>query len=50
MSKESFMRALIVEKVWRERTDNNPVNCRGWYLFGFIPLYIRRASGWWDKF
>jgi hypothetical protein len=37
---------MIVHKIWVERSRGGLVTtrCEGWYLFGFIPLFIRRDS------
>jgi hypothetical protein len=36
---------MVIRKIWcdserRERHDSKYVEMRGWFLFGFIPLYI----------
>lgn len=33
---------MIVEKKWRRYKKRGIVDYQGWFLFGIIPLYIRR--------
>ncbi|MCP4394898.1 MAG: hypothetical protein GY804_11630 [Alphaproteobacteria bacterium] len=37
---------MIVKREWAEAAKfgftNRPVYCTGWYLFGIIPLYIKK--------
>jgi len=37
---------MIVYRMWRRRENggNIIVFCEGWYLFGFIPLYVREIK------
>lgn len=32
---------MIVKKYWRKYKNNRHSDCVGWFLFGFIPLYIK---------
>jgi len=33
---------MIIEKIWTEKKYGmSTYACRGFYLFGFIPLYVR---------
>ena len=34
---------MIVKKYWRKYKDRWRYDCYGWFLFGFIPLYIVRG-------
>jgi hypothetical protein len=37
---------MIVYKTWRERQSGGLIEYRweGWYLFGLIPLYLKRTA------
>jgi len=35
---------MIVYKNWKIKMDNITLNCDGWFLFGVIPLYIRKFN------
>ena len=41
---------MLVKKEWQERSSGGLaiVMCKGWYLFGIIPLYVTRKTvrGW----
>ena len=34
---------MIIKKIWRQKTRGGLISWyrEGWYLFGFIPLYVR---------
>ena len=38
------MFAIFVQKYWSDIHHGKTSYYRGWYLFGFIPLYIRIQS------
>lgn len=37
---------MIVYKKWVDRSDGGLMlwDCDGWYLFGIIPLYVRKRK------
>lgn len=37
---------MLVNKLWQEKTNGGLTTwlCEGWYLFGFIPLLIKRIE------
>lgn len=35
---------MIIKKIWEERKYTAKYKCRGYYLFGFIPLYVVREK------
>lgn len=42
---------MITYKAWVEMDDFKLyfIKCDGWFLFGFIPLYIRRITQEWKS-
>ena len=38
---------MIMYKKWTERKEGGLIIkiCEGWFLFGFIPLYVKKVEG-----